>query len=61
MPAIYENLPHPEYVHQDYPLVVVHGTQKDGIMIDPGVTVHSKEEHDAWLAAEAAKLKKDEE
>lgn len=56
MPAIYEPLPHPEYVHQDYPLVIVPGTHNGEIMLDPGVTVHSKEEHDAWIAAEEAKL-----
>jgi hypothetical protein len=55
MPAIYEPLPHPEYVHQDYPLMVVQGKHENGIMIDPGMIVYSKEEHDAWLAAQEEK------
>lgn len=60
MPAIYEPLPHPEYEHQEYPMVVVPGKHVNGIMVDPGVVVHSKEEHDAWLSAGDEKHNKEE-
>lgn len=61
MPAVYEPLPHPPHEHRDYPLMVVPGVHENGVMIYPGVTVHSQEEHDKWLADKEARKLADQE